>query len=284
MVNLIYGANFSIAKALMPQYIKPFGFIWLRVSFGLVCYALLYFIFIKERVRQKDVLRIIACGFFGIAANQLLFFKGISITTSINGSLLMITTPIITFVLSSIILNHRFTLTNASGILAGAVGVFIIIGGIRADFSSATAFGDLMVILNAISYSIYLVIAKPLIQRYHPLTVIFWCFFVGWFFVSAAGMKEAIDTPWTSIPPSLYWNLGFVLFFATFVVYLFNIASMKMLNPSIVSSYIYTQPLFAILIALFFTSEKLNLYTFVGGIMIVGGLMMINKSKKTKSV
>lgn len=282
IVNLIYGANFTIAKAIMPKYIAPFGFIFLRVSISLLLYGLIYLFWLKEKIDSKDIPRFIACGFFGIAFNQLMFFKGISLTSTINASLLMITTPLITFIISKILLKEKTNYINILGIFMGTLGASILISGSTKEINHSNILGDLCIILNAISYSIYLIIAKPLMKKYNPLTVIFICFCSGFLWVALAGYQQFLYIKWVNIPTFYYLNIIFVILFATFFVYLFNIAAMKAVSPTIVSSYIYVQPLFAILISTIFTKEKMTLNAIIGGICIIFGLWLINHVKIKK--
>lgn len=268
----------------MPLYIKPFGFIYMRVGFSLLLYAGIYFIWIKEKIDPKDIWRFIACGCFGIAFNQLLFFKGISLTSTINASLLMITTPIITFIISRIILKETMNFLNIIGILIGALGTSILIFSSAKGVNHSNIEGDIYIILNAISYSIYLILAKPLMKKYHPLTVIFMSFATGFVVVSKVGYSEFTSIPWETIPEFNYLNILFVVLMATFIVYLFNIAAMKAVSPTIVSSYIYVQPLFAIIISILFTQEKLTFNTFIGGIFIIFGLWLINHVKLKQEI
>lgn len=279
IVNLIYGANFSIAKAVMPRFIQPFGFILFRVSVSLVLYAILYFVFVREKIEKKDWFRISLCGLFGIALNQLLFFKGISMTSSIHGALLMITSPIITYLISRFLIKEKFQLMKIIGISLGALGAMILILGSFKELGTASVKGDLFVAVNAISFSIYLIIVKPLMLKYKPITIAFLCFLTGSIWVFLAGYQQAMEVDFSAIPRFYYWHIGFVILGATFIVYLFNIIAIKSVSATTVSSYIYLQPFFAILISLLFTDEKMSFYSCLGGFFIIFGLWLINSRK-----
>lgn len=279
LVNLIYGANFTIAKAIMPKYIPPFGFIYMRVLFALVMYAIIYVLFIREPIHRRDWPRFFFCGFFGIAFNQLMFFKGISLTSSINGSLIMITTPIITYFFSQWILKEKFKMSKIMGIVLGMMGAGILILSGFHSKNASNPLGDLFIWINAMSFAIYLIIVRPLMAKYKPLTVIFLCFATGFIWVFLAGFKEFQSIDWSQIPTINYLNIGFVLFFATFIVYLFNVMAMNSLSPTVVSSYIYLQPLFAIVFATVFSNESLTYYSVAGGASIIAGLWLINKKR-----
>lgn len=277
IVNLIYGANYSIAKSIMPHYIQPFGFIFYRVWVSLILFGVIYFLFLREKIQKQDWLRLACCGLFGIAINQLFFFKGISLTSSVHGALLMITSPIITYLLSKFINRSKMETSKLSGIALGMAGASTLILSSIADHGSASAIGDLYIILNAISFSIYLLLVKPLLLRYQPLTITFFVFLFGSIWVGLFGFQEARQVAFSTLDVDFYWRFGFVILGATFLVYLFNNMAMKAVSPTTVSSFIYLQPLFAIIISIVFTHEFMTIYTLFGGIMIIFGLWLINK-------
>ena len=105
VANLIYAINYTLAKDVMPDYIKPSGFILLRVIGALFLFALSYFLFIKEKIEKKDIIRFAICGLFGVAINQLLFFEGLNLTTPINAAIIMTSNPILVIIMSLLIRN-----------------------------------------------------------------------------------------------------------------------------------------------------------------------------------
>ena len=283
IVNLIYGANFSIAKTIMPKFILPNAFIVLRVSFAAILYWIIFKLFLKETIQKTDLKRFFACGFFGIAANQILFFKGISLTSSVHGALIMITTPIITLILSKFILKETLSFRKLAGIALGMIGAGLLIWSNQNGTSQGNLKGDIFVLLNAICYAIFLIIVKPLMQKYHPLTVIFICFLMGSPWVFLFGVEDALSIEWSLIPTVYYLNIFFILFGATFLVYLLNALAIKKVSPTVVSSYIYLQPLLAIVIVLLYQLEKITFDIYIYGFLIALGLFLINfRFKNTK--
>jgi drug/metabolite transporter (DMT)-like permease len=263
----------------MPRFIQPFGFIFFRVSVSLILYAILYFVFVREKIEKQDWGRIFLCGLFGIALNQLLFFKGISLTSSVHGALLMITSPIITYVISHFLIKEKLQKVKIIGIAMGAIGAMILILSSFKEVGTASVKGDLFVAVNAMSFSIYLILVKPLMQKYKPITIALLCFLTGSIWVIMAGYQQAMAVDFSAIPSFYYWHIGFVILGATFIVYLFNIIAIKSVSATTVSSYIYLQPFFAIMISLLFTDEKLTLYSCLGGFFIIFGLWLINHKK-----
>ena len=209
--QLIYGANYTIAKEVMPDYIQPFGFIVLR-CIGAVTLFWMVGLFIKEKVDKKDLPRLALCALFGIAINQLFFFKGLNYTNPINAAVIMTSTPILVLIMAAVIINERITAVKAAGIGIGLVGtLLILVVGKELSFSSNIFLGDLMVWVNASSYGVYLVLVSLFMKKYHPLTVIKWIFLFGLIQVLPFGFTEFTQIEWSTFPPNIIWAVVFVV-------------------------------------------------------------------------
>ena len=245
-VNLIYGSSHFIAKEVMPDYLKPNTFILLRVFGATILFWILRY-FIREKVDRKDLWRIALVGFFGVALNQLLFFQGLSITSPIDSAIIMVTSPVIVTLLSLIILKTKLTINKISGISLGLIGAIFLIY-LSGDGNGGSSMkGNLFIMANATSYSLYLVLVKPLLKKYKPLTVISYMFTFAFFVVLPFGISEVNDFSF-DFPTNVLLAIGFIVLFTTFCTYLFNIFAVKQLSPTIASSYIYLQPVFAMVI------------------------------------
>jgi len=246
-VNLLYGANYVIAKGVMPTYVGPNGFILMRVLGAILLFwTILMFRF--EKVAKKDLITLAICGLFGVGINQLLFFNGLMRTSPLNASLIMTATPIIVFVLSMLVLNEKSTVTKVIGIGLGAIGsISLILLSNNGGASNSSSLGDLFIILNALSYSIYLVLVKPLMVKYKPLTVITWVFTFGLVYVLLwpLSSSEFVEVNWSIMPSDIPWRIVFVVIGVTFLPYLLTVLAMKNVSPSVASSYIYFQPMIA---------------------------------------
>ena len=113
--NLIYGASYTVAKEAMPEYILPFAFILIRVTSSVLLFWLIWTSLIRERIARADLLRLAACGLFGVAINQMLFFKGLSITTPINAAIIMTSNPVVVMLFSLWILKEAITMKKTFG-------------------------------------------------------------------------------------------------------------------------------------------------------------------------
>ncbi|MBS1764509.1 MAG: DMT family transporter [Bacteroidetes bacterium] len=180
IVNLIYAANFSIAKLVMPEYIKPFAFIVLRVVPATMMFFIISWILPAERIKKKDRNFMLLGGLFGVAVNQLLFFKGLSLTSPINGALIMTTNPVLVLMMAAFFLKERISWNKISGIALGIAGALMLIMlGSRFNIKGGNTEGDLYVFLNSLSFAYFIVMVKPLMLRYHPVTIMKWVFFFG---------------------------------------------------------------------------------------------------------
>ena len=277
LANLIYAVSFTITKDVVPHFINPFGAIVIRVTVAGLLFVAYKFTFIKERIERKDFGLLILCGLFGVAINQLLFFKGLAITTPINAALMMTMTPILVLILSGIFHDEKITWLKILGVLSGAAGaVLVILSGKEITRGSGQTMGDVYILINATSYAIFLVIVKPLMKKYHPVTVITWVFIFGWFFVLPVGWKEFSAIEWNSFPTHIWLELAFIVLFTTFFAYLLNTLALKYAAPSVVGIYIYLQPALATLIALVLNRDQFPLIKIIATVLIFLGVYLVS--------
>ncbi|MFM2135226.1 MAG: hypothetical protein RL021_626 [Bacteroidota bacterium] len=276
--NLIYGANFSIARIAMPEYIRPQGFILLRVFFAL----LLFWMFgrikgVREQIVKKDHMRLFLMGLAGVAVNQMLFFEGLSRTSNINAALIMTSTPIMVTAAAAFLFKERLSMMRLLGILFGVTGACALIL-LRKDVrGTATWPGDLMIFINAASYAVFIVGVKPLMRKYSPWTVIRWTFFYGLLLVIPFGYRQAAAIEWSTFTAAVWASALFVIIATTFFAYLFNTYGLHHLSPSVVSFYIYVQPVVATFISLLVIRETVSTVQIVACVLIFSGVYLVNR-------
>lgn len=282
-VNLIYGANYVIAKGVMPEYLNPATFIMARVTGALLLFWIVNRFVGLDKVKGKDFIRLAFCGLFGVAVNQLFFFEGLNLTSPVNAAIIMTSTPIMVVLISWPILGDRISLKKLLGIglgLSGALGV-ILSGGNAAGISPT---GDSFILINAMSYALYLVLVKPLMSKYSPITVISYVFAFGCAFVVPYSYDSFAGQDW-ALPTGVLLRVGFVVFFVTFIAYLLNIFALKIVSPTVSSSYIYLQPLLSTLFALMHDSmygssmvSGLTVFHLLFGLMICSGVYIVSRA------
>ncbi|MBC7862257.1 MAG: EamA family transporter [Bacteroidia bacterium] len=235
--------------------------------------------FPKEKVEKKDLFTLFLCGLFGVAINQLLFFEGLSITTPINAGIVMITAPIMVLISANIMLKERITFLRLTGILLGVFGaIFLISSGKKVGFNSSTALGDSFILINAASFAVYMVIVKPLMAKYQTITVLKYVFLFGFLVVIPFGASQTFAVDWQNIPPKIWLAISFVVIATTFFAYSLNTFALKILSPSIVSIYIYLQPILATAIALYYGKDELTWIKILSSVMIFTGVYLVSRS------
>jgi drug/metabolite transporter (DMT)-like permease len=284
IVGLIYGANYSVAKVVMPLYIGPFGIIFIRVIIGTALYWLIDFISGTERIKYKrDYVQFAILAIFGVAINQLMFFKGLSMTTPISASVIMTSSPITVLIVSYFLLKEKITVNKLLGIALGATGAVLLIGIDGFQISNDTFLGNLFILVNAVSFSVYLVLVKPMMYRYKAMTVIKWVFFFGMFMVIPFGFEEFVQIEWSDLPTEAWLSLSYIVIGTTFIAYLLNTWALKFVNPSLVGYYIYLQPVFSTIVALSFRGDKLTIMEVAYSSLIFIGVYLVSV-KSTKVV
>ena len=291
IANLIYGANYLIAKGIMPDVIGPSGFILLRVTGACLVFAcLLPFVggFIKEKAVWG---RLVLCALFGVCANQLLFFNGLNLTSPINASIIMTVSPVLVLLLTALILKNKVPTIRWIGVAVGGLGAILLISSKSSSSNLVSFEGNFMVFFNAFSYSVYLLLVKPLMLKYNPLRIITHVFFLGWLMVLPFGFNQFMEVDWASLTTSHFLSMLFVVLGTTVLCYALNIFSLKFVSPAVTSTYIYLQPVFSTIVSYWYASYSGNtnyadltpsklLFT----ILIFVGVYLVSKPQKQVSV
>ncbi len=279
IATLIYGVNYTIAKEVMPIYVKPFGFILIRIIGATAIFWVLS-IFIKpQKIEKSDYKKILIASFFGVGLNMLSFFKGLSLTTPISASVMMVTSPIMVLIFSSILIKKAIGKQRVLGIVTGLVGAILLItyGNSQDTEAINNNWGNFLVFVNAASYGLYLVISKNLIEKYHPIILVKWLYLFGLLFTIPFGYNQLREVTWQKMPTNIYWSIGFVVVFTTCVTYLFNLYGLSKLKPTTVSVFIYLQPVIATIYALIVGSDSLNFIKIAATLIIFSGVYLVTK-------
>lgn len=281
--NLIFGGNYAVVKYITPGVIHPFALNVVRILVSLLLFWVL-FLFKpgKIQIQKKHIPRFMLCALTGVVINQILFIKGVSLTTPIHSALLSLATPIFITLIAAWLLREGLTAYKLTGLFLGIGGAAILVL-LKDSTHTGTdmLLGDIMVIINAISYAFYLVLVRPLMATYSGIQVLRWIFTFGSIVILPFGMQQFIATDWSAFALSHWMGLAFVAVVATFLAYLLNVYGISVIGASSTGAYIYTQPVFAAIIAIIFAGENFSAVKLIAAILIFTGVYLANFKKQS---
>jgi drug/metabolite transporter (DMT)-like permease len=279
-VALFYAGNFSFAKWAMPQYISAYAFIVLRVGAGMLFFVAYYFLFNREKITDKrDYLKLAVAAFFGVALNMTAFFKGLSMTSAINASVLMLLAPVFVVLFTAIGYKKRIKPLVYAGIIVAFIGAALLVDVANFTIGDSGLWGDLLVMLNATSYAFYLFYVTRLLQKYKATTITMYLFIFGFIYVLPLGVSDLLLVDWGSLPPKAIFSMCYVIAGITILSYLLNAWALQNSTSTTVGSYIYLQPLLATLIAVGLSMDVLTWGKAGFGLLIVLGLWLVNRGR-----
>lgn len=272
-----------MVKYISPSLIGPYGVNILRVGISLILFWTIW-LFGKTAIgiQKKHLPRFLLCGFTGVAANQMLFIKGLTMTSTIHASLLMLCTPLLITLFAFWVLKEKVTLFKVAGLALGIGGaVLLILSKEKAGNNTASLSGDILIILNAIFYTIYFMLVKPLMKAYPPLHVIRWVFTFGFIMILPFGWMQFSSIQWSQFEASHFTSLSFIVICGTFLAYFFTVYGLQHLGAGVTGAYIYTQPIFAAIVATVVLHEQFTLQKILSGVMIFTGVFLVSRKNVT---
>src|SRR6267143_1861547 len=283
-VQLLY-ASWPIAGKIALRSISPVALVGFRVAgASLVLLMLARISGSLQMIETSDWPLLIASSFLGLILNQLLSTTGLSLTTAINATLLGTTIPVFTLLVGVVLGTDRATLRRLVGIAIAAGGVLYLIEPGRAQFSSATRTGDLLIMSNSLCYGAYIAVSKNLMRRYNALTVITWIFVVGCVVTVPAGAISLTHVPLASISWRAWLAILYIIVLPTAGAYYLSGWALARVPPSTVAVYTYLQPLIAFAVAPIILGDSLSLHAVIASLLIFAGVLVVTRRRSMRPV
>lgn len=223
---------------------------------------------------------LVLCALFGLVFNQLSFVAGLTLTSPIDASIITTSVPVLVMLIAAIVLKEPITTTKVTGVFVGATGALLLILSASNKATGAGSIqGDLLCVVSCLSYAIYLVISKPIVQRYSSVTVMKWTFLFSTLFLSPTGLREVINYPYPDFDTRLWLQITYALVGGTFIPYLLIPLGLKRLRPTTMSMYNYVQPLVASIVAIIILQDTFTWVKACAAILVFTGVFIVNKSK-----
>ncbi len=280
--NFFFGTSVIAVKQISPVLMPAIALTAIRVGAVCILFWLMYLLNpIKTGFKKNDYWRLLFCGIAGITFNQTFSIKGMSLTSPIHASLLVLTTPITISLLAAWFLKEKWNLFKILGLCLGISGgaVLVFSRDLSAHSSEDQSLGDLFIILGAVSYSSYIILVKPLMAKYSATHILQWIFLFGAFISVPLGWNATLNIQWHLFSVTNWVCLIYVVVGATFLAYQLMNFGIKKLGASVTGSFIYTQPFFATIASVLIFEEQINYSKMLAAAMIIAAVFLTNFKK-----
>ncbi len=280
--NLFFAINYSAVKYFTSNHIAgPFGINVIRIGISLTLFWCLFlFDRPKIKIEKKDVPAFLMCALTAIALNQMLFIKGLAFTFPIHAALLTLITPILITIIAARVLKEKITVAKIIGLFLGIAGAALLVGSREVSAPGENSMlGDTLVILSAVAYTFYFILVKPLMKKYSAIQVVRWIFTFGFLMILPFSYQEFNHITWQLFSFKEWFFLFLIVVPGTFFAYIFNVYGIQKLSASLAGMYIYSQPVFAVIIAMIFLKEEFSFHKMIAGLLIGMGVYLSNRKK-----
>lgn len=278
--GLLFGANYWIAKEIMPVPLLPRQIIFIRVFVAAIGFWVVAGFVRTESVQRKDLFIIALASVLGVAVNQIFFFEGLNLSNPVDAAILHATCPILVLLFATWTIRERIIWVNVAGVVIGATGaILLILSGLNQAVFAGSLKGNLFIMINNTAYAMYLVLIKPVMNKYHPFTVMKWIFIFGFLAVAPFTTHTMADLAWDQISGGVLYALVYVVLGTTMVAYLLTTYSLQHVKASAAGYYIYLQPVMAAIVGLVWFEGALTWMKVVAAVCIFLGVYFVNLRK-----
>ena len=278
----IFGLNLVFCKDIAnSDSISPYVLFTLRAIGASILFWLLSLCMPKEKVDRKDLWRIAAASLVGLFIPQMTFLMAITMTSAIDTAIIGTLGPIFTMFFAFFFLKEPITGKKAGGVALSFAGIlFLIFNSVHEGGAAATSpLGIVLLLVNSLSFSLYLGLFRPLISKYSVVTFMKWSFLFSLLISLPISFRGMLSTDYAAIPVGVRWEIGYLVFFATFVAYFLIPYGQKLIRPTLVSMYSYVQPIIAAIVSIWYGVDTLTWQKILASVLVVGGVILVSRSR-----
>ena len=278
----IFGLNIVFCKDIANQgELSPIFLFTLRAFCAGILFWMLGLFIRREKVPATDLLRMAGAAMLGLVIPQMTFLTAITMTAPIDLSVVQSMTPIMTMFVAAIFLKEPITWKKAGGVALSFAGVLWLI------FQSTHAAGPvqtrplgiILTITNALCFALYLGICRPVIQRYSVVTLMKWMFLFAFVVSLPFSAKQVMALDYAAVPAKVWWEVGYLIIFATFVAYFLIPIGQQRIRPTLVSMYGYLQPIIASAVGIAIGMDRLTWMKLLAAVCVFAGVAIVNRSR-----
>ena len=278
----IFGLNLVFCKDIANSAtISPYVLFTLRAVGASALFWLISLFLPREKVERKDMEKIAAASLVGLFIPQMTFLVAITMTSAIDTAIIGTLGPIFTMFFAFLFLKEPITGKKAGGVALSFAGIlFLIFNSVHEGGTASTSpMGVVLLLVNSLSFSLYLGLFRPLISKYSVVTFMKWSFLFSLLLSLPIAGRGLVTTDFAAIPANVLWEIGYLIFFATFVAYFLIPYGQKFIRPTLVSMYSYLQPIIAAIVSIWAGLDTLSWQKILASALVVGGVVLVSKSR-----
>jgi len=279
LVQVFFGLHYLAAKIVMQQ-IPPRAWALLRVSGALAVMLVVLAIRRQRLPAVADWGRFAVFALFGVVINQFCFVQGLSRTSATHSSLINATIPVVTFAIAVLAGRERARLAKLAALFVAFAGAALVIRPDEFAPDAVTMFaGDLFTAVNAVSFSLFLVISKRTFERVDPLAATTLLLLFGSLGMSLLGGPELIELEPARVSAAT-WALGAgIVLFPTVGAYAINTWALARVESSLVAFFIFLQPLIATSLSMAFLGDRPGIRVAWGATLVILGSALVIRTR-----
>ena len=280
---IIFGINVVVCRDIaIDGHVAPIVLFSMRSLVAGALFWLLSLFTPREHVPLRDLLRLAGAGVMGLFLPQLTFLHAIAHTTPVDLSVMSTTTPIFTMFVAAIFLREPITWKKALGVALSFGGILWLI--LQSTFGTdgpqqTEPIGIAFCFANYIVFALYLGTCRPLISRYSAVTSMKWMFLVSFLLSLPFSLPHLPSTAFGAVSATVWWEIGFMIFFSTFVAYWLIPIGQQRIRPTLVSMYGYLQPIIAIAVAIWVGQDRITPTKVLAALLVFVGVWVVNRSR-----
>ena len=288
LANILFGASMPVFKYLLTADVPPEAITIMRAIFACMMFWLVSFFMPKEKVLPKDLCLLFVCALCGVGINQWLFVIGLKNSSPVNASIIATAVPIFVLLLAALVLKEPITAKKSLGVFLGVSGgLLLVFNSTQTTSGTNSLWGDMLMLLNQLMYSVYLVLSKPLSRRYSSVIMMKWMFLFSTLALAPFCLQYMQYVPMfhrETFNVSQLYALLYLLFGATFVSFMLIPMALKQIRPITVSMYNYVQPIIASAIAVAVGQDTFSMQKLLSAALVFVGVYLVTQSKKRKDI
>lgn len=283
----IFGLNLVFCKDIAnSQTVSPYVLFTLRAIGASALFWLLALLIPREKVERGDYWKIAMASLVGLFIPQMTFLMAITMTSAIDTAIIGTLGPIFTMFFAFLFLKEPITGMKAGGVALSFAGIlYLIFNSVQSGGAAATSpWGVVLLLVNSLSFSLYLGLFRPLIAKYSVVTFMKWSFLFSLLLSLPVSAKGFMTTDFAAIPVNVRWEIGYLVLFATFFAYFLIPYGQKFIRPTLVSMYSYAQPIIAAIVSIWVGVDTLTWQKVLASTLVVGGVVLVSRSRAAASV